>query len=74
VVSRPLGRRRPLLHVPLPLVRVSLELLRRVAGQQVFATWDEAELMEEPMTTPRGTTDVESLGVRPLAMPAVLGA
>jgi hypothetical protein len=39
----------------------------------VFATWDEAELMEEPMTSPRGTADAESLGVRPLAMPAVLG-
>ena len=74
VVSRPLGRRRPLLHVPLPLVRVSLELLRRVAGQKVFATWDEAELMEEPMTTARGTADAEALGVRPRPMSSVLGA
>ena len=73
-VSRPLGRGRPLLHVPLPLVRVSLELLRRVAGQKVFATWDEAELMEEPMTTARGTTDAEALGVRPRPMSSVLGA
>jgi uncharacterized protein YbjT (DUF2867 family) len=74
VVSRPLGRRRPLLHVPLPLVRVSLELLRRVAGQKVFATWEEAELMEEPMTTARGTADAEVLGVRPRPMSSVLGA
>ena len=73
-VSGPLGRGRPLLHVPLPLVRVSLELLRRVAGQKVFATWDEAELMEEPMTTARGTTDAEALGVRPRPMSSVLGA
>jgi uncharacterized protein YbjT (DUF2867 family) len=71
---RPTGRRRRLLHVPLPVVRRSLQLLGRIVGPHVFATWDEAELMEEPMTTPRGTTDVESLGVRPLAMPAVLGA
>jgi uncharacterized protein YbjT (DUF2867 family) len=70
---RPTGRRRRLLHVPLPVVRRSLRLLGRVVGPHVFATWDEAELMEEPMTTPRGTADAESLGVRPLAMPAVLG-
>ena len=70
---QPTGRRRRLLHVPLPVVRRSLRLLGRLLGPKVFATWDEAELMEEPMTTPRGTADAESLGVRPLAMPAVLG-
>jgi uncharacterized protein YbjT (DUF2867 family) len=68
------ARRRRLLHVPLPLVRASLRVLRKLGGPRVFATWDEAELMEEPMTTPRGTTDAESLGVRPLAMASVLGA
>jgi NADH dehydrogenase len=67
------GRRRRLLHVPLPLVRVSLRLLRRLAGPRVFATWEEAELMEEPMTSVRGTADAESLGVRPLPMASVLG-
>jgi uncharacterized protein YbjT (DUF2867 family) len=70
---RSTGRRRPLLHVPLPAVRGALRLLRRLAGPKVFATWEEAELMEEPMTTSRGTADAESLGVRPLAMGAVLG-
>jgi hypothetical protein len=44
-----------------------------VAGPKVFATWEEAELMEEPMTSSRGTTDAEALGVRPRAMSAVLG-
>ena len=71
---RPLGRRRPLLHVPLPLVRLSLSGLERVVGPAVFATWEEAELMEEPMTTRRGTADAEALGVRPRPMAAVLGA
>jgi uncharacterized protein YbjT (DUF2867 family) len=71
---RPTGRRRPLLHVPLPVVRSSLRLLGRLVGPKVFATWDEAELMEEPMTTRRGTADAEALGVRPLAMGAVLGS
>ena len=67
------GRRRPLLHVPLPVVRASLRALRPLAGPKVFATWEEAELFEEPMTTPRGTADAEALGVRPRAMSAVLG-
>jgi uncharacterized protein YbjT (DUF2867 family) len=73
-VMRPLGRRRPLLNLPLPLVRLSLEALERVVGPAVFATWEEAELLEEPMTTGRGTADAESLGVKPLPMSAVLGA
>jgi NADH dehydrogenase len=67
------GRRRPLLHVPLPVVRASLRALRLFAGSKVFATWEEAELFEEPMTTDRGTTDAEALGVRPRSMAAVLG-
>jgi len=72
-VLRASGRRRRLLHVPLPVVRASLRLLRRAAGPKVFATWEEAELMEEPMVSERGTADIESLGVKPLPMPAVLG-
>ena len=68
------GRRRPLVHVPLPVVRGSLRLLERLTGRRRFATWEEAELMEEPMTTSRGTADAEALGVTPLRMSAVLGA
>ena len=70
---RPLGRRRPMVHVPLPVVRRSLRGLERLVGDSAFATWEEAELMEEPMTTGRGTADAESLGVIPLRMSAVLG-
>jgi len=66
-VLRAEHRRRRLLHVPLPLVRASLKLLR-------FATWDEAELLEEPMVSERGTADIEELGVKPLSMPTVLGS
>jgi uncharacterized protein YbjT (DUF2867 family) len=65
-VLRARHRRRRLLHVPLPVVRVSLRVLR-------FATWEEAELMEESMVTERGTADIEQLGVHPHSMPAVLG-
>jgi uncharacterized protein YbjT (DUF2867 family) len=73
-VLRSLGRRRRLLHVPLPVVKASLRVLQRLVGASVFATWEEAELMEEPMITARGTADVESLGVEPAPMSRVLGA
>ncbi len=70
---RSLNRERPLVHVPTPLVSRALRLLERVAGEGAFATWDEAELMEVPMLSARGAADVESLGVTPARMPAVLG-
>jgi NADH dehydrogenase len=73
VALRASGRRRRLLNLPLPVVRASLRGLQRVTGPKAFATWEEAELMEEPMTTDRGTADAEALGVRPLPMGAVLG-
>ena len=73
-IARAAGRERPLLHVPLRLVRASLIWLRRLAGDAAFATWEEAELMEEPMVTPRGPADVEALGVEPRPMAEVLGA
>jgi uncharacterized protein YbjT (DUF2867 family) len=73
VVLRSLGRRRRLMHIPLPAVKDSLRALQRLVGASVFATWEEAELMEEPMTTSRGTADAESLGVNPLPMARVLG-
>ena len=73
IALRSAHRRRRLLHVPLPVVRGSLRLLRRVAGPKVFATWDEAELLEEAMVSERGTADIEQLGVNPHSMPAVLG-
>ncbi|MFL5780441.1 MAG: SDR family oxidoreductase [Thermoleophilaceae bacterium] len=71
---RALRRRRRLLHVPLPVVRAGLRTVEALAGQSAFATWEEAELMEIPMTTPRGTADAEALGVSPRAMREVLGA
>src|SRR4051812_8811579 len=72
LVSRLAGRPRPLVHIPLPIVRWGLIALRTLFGEAVFATWEEAELMEVPMTTPRGTADAEALGVRPLPMDTVL--
>lgn len=72
LVSRVAGRPRPLVHVPLPVVRSGLMALRAVFGEAVFATWEEAELMEVGMTTPDGSADVESLGVEPRRMADVL--
>jgi uncharacterized protein YbjT (DUF2867 family) len=68
-----LGRRRPLVNVPTPIVSRSLRLLERLAGANAFATWDEAELMEVAMTSLRGAADAEALGVEPTPMAAVLG-
>lgn len=72
LVSRVAGRPRPLLHLPLPLVRSGLIALRSIFGEAVFATWEEAELMEVPMTSERGTADAEELGVVPRRMGDVL--
>ena len=66
------GRRRPVVHVPLNIVRLALRGLRRAFGEAAFATWEEAELMEVPMVSGGGSADAEALGVRPLPMREVL--
>ena len=72
LVSRVAGRPRPLVHIPLPLVRAGLIGLRSVFGEAVFATWEEAELMEVAMTSERGTADAVQLGIEPRRMGDVL--
>ncbi len=67
-------RRRPLVHVPLPVVRAGLRVVEAFSGSRSFATWEEAELMEVPMVSERGTEDVKALGVEPRTMAQVLGA
>jgi uncharacterized protein YbjT (DUF2867 family) len=73
-IARAAGHERPLVHVPLSFVRAGLVGLRRVVGPAAFATWEEAELMEVPMVSERGTADAEALGVTPKRMAEVLGA
>jgi len=73
VVLRSFGRKRPVLRVPTPAARRILELVELLMGPTAFATWDEAELLEIPMTSRRGTADAELLGVSPRTMAAVLG-
>jgi uncharacterized protein YbjT (DUF2867 family) len=72
LIASAAGRHRPVVHVPLPLVRSGLIWLRRVFGEAVFATWEEAELMEIPMVSARGAADAEALGVVPKPMREVL--
>lgn len=67
------GRQRPLVHVPLNLVRLGLRGVRAVMGQAAFATWEEAELLEVPMVAARADADARALGVEPRAMADVLG-
>jgi uncharacterized protein YbjT (DUF2867 family) len=72
MVLRSLNRRRPLVHVPTPIVSRALRLLESAAGTRAFATWDEAELMEVSMTSAHGTADAERLGVSPRSMAEIL--
>ncbi len=72
LVSRIAGRPRRLVHLPLPLVRSGLIAVRSLFGEAVFATWEEAELMEVPMVSERGPADAEELGVEPRRMGDVL--
>ncbi len=72
LVSRIAGRPRRLVHVPLPAVRSGLLALRYIFGETVFATWEEAELMEVSMVSAGGDSDVRALGVQPRRMSDVL--
>ena len=72
LVSRIAGRPRDLVHLPLPAVKASLVGLRAIFGEAIFATWEEAELMEVAMVSERGTADAQALGVEPRRMWDVL--
>jgi NADH dehydrogenase len=74
LIARSAGRERPLVHVPLGLVRAGLNGVRRAVGDAAFATWEEAELMEVGMVSERGPSDARKLGVEPHRMGEVLGA
>jgi NADH dehydrogenase len=70
---RSFGRRRPLLKIPTRVMHRVLDTLELLMGPTAPATWDEAELLEVPMTSRHGTADAERLGVVPKSMRAVLG-
>jgi len=72
LIAASAGRERPSIHIPLPFVRSALIWLRRIFGDVAFATWEEAELLEVPMLSERGTADVRAFGVDPVPMRTVL--
>jgi uncharacterized protein YbjT (DUF2867 family) len=67
------GRPRPLIHLPLWVVKRALGLVERVSGSAAFATWEEAQLMEIPMLASKAGGDTDALGVEPKPMREVLG-
>jgi uncharacterized protein YbjT (DUF2867 family) len=73
IALRSFHRHRRLVRIPTPIVRRTLNLAELLMGPAAFATWDEAELLEVPMTSRHGTADAERLGVLPKSMRAVLG-
>ncbi|HEV2753991.1 MAG TPA: NAD(P)H-binding protein [Solirubrobacteraceae bacterium] len=74
IALRAAGRPRPVVRVPGRAARRLLRASEWVLGSRAPVTWDEAELLEVPMTTARGTADAQALGVTPRSMAAVLGA
>jgi uncharacterized protein YbjT (DUF2867 family) len=66
------GHDRRIVPVPLPVLRPLLRAHQALAGPTALVTWEEALQLAIPMTTARGTTDAEALGVRPRAMASVL--
>jgi uncharacterized protein YbjT (DUF2867 family) len=73
IALRSFHRRRKLIKIPVPIVRRTLNAAELLMGPAAPATWDEAELLEIPMTSRHGTADAERLGVAPRSMRAVLG-
>lgn len=67
------GHPRRLVHVPTPIVSRALRATEAILKTKAPATWDEAELMEVSMVSPRGTADAQRLGVEPSPMLKVLG-
>jgi NADH dehydrogenase len=74
VALRSFGRHRPIVSVPLWLTRRILNTAELLGGPAAFATWDEAELLEIPLVSPRGPADALALGVSPRRMDEVLGS
>ena len=72
LVAEVAGRPRPVRTLPLPLVRTGLDLLKAAVGPNVFATAEEAELMQVSMTSPEGDRDLQRLGIAPSTMAEVL--
>ena len=71
---RGVRRDRPLVRVPADAARRVLGLLELLAGPTAMVTRDEADFLQQDMTSRTGTAGAERLGVSPRRMAAVLGA
>jgi len=71
---RAAGRPRRIVPLPYGLVSRGLRAGEALLKSATPVTWDEAELLTVPMTSRRGTADVEGLGVVPKRVAAVLDA
>lgn len=69
---RALGKRRRDVPIPEPVVAAGLRIGENLLKSKTPVCWDEVELLTASMTTTRGSTDAEALGVRPAAMADVL--
>jgi NADH dehydrogenase len=67
------GLKAEVVNVPFPLVKRFLRIAEVLLGSNVFATADEAELLEIAMVSEFGSADTQRLGVTPLPMAEVLG-
>lgn len=72
LVMRHFGSVKPLLHIPTGLARRVLNWQERRAGAAALATWDQVALLQDSIISPRGTGDLEVLGVSPLPMSDVM--
>jgi NADH dehydrogenase len=73
LVLSSIPRRRPVITMPAAAVRHVLEAAELVMGPTAFATWDEAQLLQIPMISARGTADAQALGITPRSIRTVLG-
>lgn len=72
LVMRHFGSQRPLLHLPVGIARRVLEWQEARARGAAIATWDQVALLQHSILSPRGSGDLDFLGVSPLPMADVL--
>ncbi len=73
LMLRAAGRPRPIVKVPMPVIKVVLRAAEMLMKSRAPAVWDEVELLEVSMLAADGTAGPRALGVTPREMAAVLG-
>lgn len=73
VMMRSIGRERPIVHLPTPLVSRLRGPIERTSADGGPLSWEETQLLRGDMLAREGTADALALGVQPRAMASVLG-